>query len=543
MSTQTPSPVGPISGSTPGLDARTVKAQRRAQTQADRLRREQYRLQSRAARRSSIVGPLLLVALGIVLLLLESGRLHWSGVLTWLGRWWPAVLILAGLVMTFEWTFDRRQVAATGVMLPPRRFLGGGTVSLLILLALLGAGSMFANNSTLWMQNHMDDQLRQAGLGDWRKFFGVHQDLTEELQHSLLTKGTLVIEDAKGDIAVTGSSADGQVHITTHQHIFAWQDGEVESRKRAEKVTFSGNDSRLVLTAPSTGEDNADLSIEMPHDADLVIHSLNGDVSLEELRGAVDVSARDGDVKVTAMRGPVHLQTQDDNATITAHSLASGLTVEGRTGDIELSDIDGAVVLHGDFFGTTHMERLRGGVHFQSSFTDFQCAGVPGDLDVEGRSNLVAHQLTGPLTLSTTNRDITLSDVQGATTIKDRNGSVALGLTGTLGPVSIVNENGSVEVSVPEAQGFAIRASTQNGTIENDFGLSTQKHGDSSELDSKTGHGGPLLTLQTTEGDLNLRKSSSSGVKKDDDDAKSEELLATPVLAKVETPRAKLAPF
>ena len=523
MGTQSPPPAGPMFGSTPGPDARTMKAQRRAQAQADRLRREQYRLQNRlqmrAARRSSIVGPALLIAIGIVLLLLESGRLHWSGVLTWLGRWWPAILILAGTLMTLEWALDRKQVSANGAATPSRRFLGGGAVALLILLAMLGAGAMFVNNSSVWMQHRLDEPFRESGLGDWSKMFGVHQDVTADLQHPLLAKGTLVIEDPRGDITVTGSSADGKVHVTVHQHIFAWGSEDVENRKRTERIAFSGDDGRLVLTAPNSGEDNADLSIEVPHDAGLVIHSLHGDVSLEELRGAVDVSARDGDVKVTALRGPVHLQTQDDNATITAHSLGSGLTVDGRTGDIDLSDIDGAVTLHGDFFGTTHMERVRGAVHFQSSFTDLQCAGVPGDMDVEGRSNLIAHQITGPLTLSTTNRDITLSDVQGATTIKDRNGSISLGLAGTLAPVSVANENGSVEVSVPEGQGFAIHANTQNGAIENDFGMSSNKHGDSSALDAKAGHGGPLLNLQTTEGDLNLRKSSPITMRKDRDDA------------------------
>ena len=518
MSTQSPPPAGPTFGSTQGPDARTIRAQRRAQAQAERLRRDQSRLQMRAARRSSIVGPVLLVAVGTVLLLLEAGRLQWSGVLIWLARWWPAILIFAGILMALEWALDRRQVQGAGVVAPSRRFLGGGAVVLLILLAVLGAGAMLVDNSSAWMGRRLSEQFRQTGLGDWSRMFGVHEDFTTELQHPLLAKGTLVIEDPRGDIAVTGSSADGQVHVSAHGHVFVWQDNDAERRKRAERIAFSGDNARLVLTAPNTGDDDADLTVEVPHDADLVIHSLDGDVTLEELRGAVDVTARTGDVKVTALRGAVHLQTEDDNATITAHSLGSGLTVNGRTGDIDLSDIDGAVTLHGDFFGTTHLERVRGAVHFQSSFTDLQCAGVPGNMDVEGRSNLVAHRLVGPLTVSTTNRDITLGDVQGATTVKDRNGSVSLGLVGTLAPVSVTNENGSVEVSVPETQGFAVQASTQNGTIENDFGLISHKQGDSSQLDAKAGRGGPIMNLHTTEGDLNIRKSSPTSEKKDNDD-------------------------
>ncbi len=515
MSTNPPPP--PPFGSAPGpyrapagYDRQTLKAQRRAIAEQGRQQRAQMRLQMRAARRNSVVGPLLLVMLGTMLLLLQTGRLHWPDALTWLGHWWPAVLIVAGLIMVAEWALDRGRVSPDGISLGPRRSLGGGAVTLLILLAVVGASVMAAENGSAWARRNFDRQLGKNGFGDWRHAFGIGTEITEDLNTSIENGGALTVENPHGDVTVTGSSQDGQVHVTVHRHIYVWEQDEAENRRRAEQVRFSGDRTHVILTAPSQDEDHADLTIELPHDASVTVHSGHGDVTLGELRGAVDVSAADGDVKLTALSGPVHLQTKDDNADITAHSLGSGLALDGRTGDINLSDVDGAVSLHGDFFGTTHLERIRGPVHFQSSFTEFVCAGLPGDLNVEGRSDLDVHRVEGPVTLSTTNRNLTLNGVRGGITVTDRNGSVNLTLAGPPAPGTVTNENGSVEVSVPASQGYSVKARTQNGDIQNDFGIVPRKTGQTSEMTGNAGPGGPTLHLQTTEGDIRVRRSTAA---------------------------------
>ena len=61
--------------------------------------RDQYKMQRRIVARRSIVGPLVLVALGIVLLLEQTGRLSWAYSLGWYARWWPVVLIVAGVIL------------------------------------------------------------------------------------------------------------------------------------------------------------------------------------------------------------------------------------------------------------------------------------------------------------------------------------------------------------------------------------------------------------------------------------------------------------
>ena len=490
---------------------RTLKAGRRAAAEQARVQRAQIRMQMRASRRTSVLGPLLLVALGTMLLLLQTGRLHWADTLFWLGRWWPAVLIVAGLVMVCEWLLDRRLVSGAGVPLAPRRFLGGGTVALLILLALVGATVTTAEGGSAWARRNLNPNETLLGnrLGDWRQVFGIRNETTAELRTPLSAGGTLTVDDPHGDLNVTGSSQDEQVHVTVHRHMFAWQQSDADERRRTEEVRFSGDRDHLMLTAPSLDEDDADLTIELPHAAALRIRSSHGDVSVGELRGAVDIDAQDGDVKLTALSGPVHLQTQDDDAAITAHSLGAGLTLDGRTGDINVSDVQGPVSLHGDFFGTTHLKRIQGTLHFQSSFTDFSCANLPGDLNVEGRSDLDAHLVEGPVTLTTTNRNMRVGSVSGGVTVADRNGSVDVTLAGPPAPVHVTNENGSIAVSIAPNRGFVVQARTQNGEIQDEFGLTPHQTGQTSELAGRLGAGGPPLIVQTTEGDVKLRRSAS----------------------------------
>jgi hypothetical membrane protein len=52
-------------------------------------------------------GPVLLVIVGLIALLIETGHLNPFHLLHWYIRWWPFLLIGAGLLALGEWWFDR----------------------------------------------------------------------------------------------------------------------------------------------------------------------------------------------------------------------------------------------------------------------------------------------------------------------------------------------------------------------------------------------------------------------------------------------------
>lgn len=462
--------------------------------------RDQYRMQQRYLRRRSIVGPLVLVTLGVIFLMEQTGRLSWAHSFAWYARWWPAVLIVAGLILLVEWFFDLQRVEDSGQQVPSH-VLSGGAVFLLIMLACCGIWARWAENYAGWHDHYWMGH----DFGGLDRVFGEAHESDDSLSQAMPQGGMLVVHNPWGDVAVTGSSEDGQVHVSVHKQVYAWRDSDADQRARQMQPTFSTQDNNLVLDVPHVDQGQADLTIEMPHGAGVSVSSDHGDVRVSQLRGGVTITARKGDVDLTGIDGAVLAQVNDDDSSVSAKSVTGSFTVEGRAGDISLTNIDGPVMMQGDFFGTTDAEQINGPLRFETSRTKFAAARVDGELEIES-GNLQGNKLLGPVTLTTRNRTVELDDVSGPVTVSNRNGSVAVTNAAPVAPVTITNEHGSVDLGLPEHGGFVLNVQARNGDLENDFALTPQDEGEVHRLSGKIGSGGPQIRVQTTDGDVTIRK-------------------------------------
>jgi len=474
-----------------------LRAQARAQKAQQQAYRHQLRAQRRALRRGSIVGPVIILALGIVFLLAQMGRLSWVQSFEWYGRWWPAVLIAAGLILLAEWGIDQGRVSPTG----HTRTIGGGVIFLLILLALAGISARAIEYGMDWHDHAFGNNYTK-----WDHLYGDRHDADSSLNYSMPTTSTLVIHNPHGDVTVTGSSSDGQVHVNTHTQTYAWKDSDAQQKDKQLQPAFSSDNGVLSLNINSVEGGEADLTVQLPHGAPLTIQSDRGDVTVSEMAAPVTVSANHGDVDVSGIDGGVTLHVNDDNATVTLHSIRGPVSVQGHTGDIDISDITGNATLQGDFFGSTALEHINGAVHFTSSRTQFSAMRLDDDFSVD-RDSLNANQLLGPVLLKTSDKNITLDRVQGAVDITDRNGSVEVTNAAPLEPISIQNQKGSIDLGLPGGVGFDLNAQTRNGDMENDFGLTPEGSDESHTLHGRVGSGGPMVTLATTDGDVTVRRS------------------------------------
>jgi DUF4097 and DUF4098 domain-containing protein YvlB len=467
--------------------------------------REQYRMQRRSFRRGSIVGPLVLLTLGIIFLLEQTGRLSWSYSFEWYARWWPAVLIVAGLILLAEWVFDEQhaQQYAEGMGRPiVPHVLSGGAVFLLILLAIVGVSARWTNSAASWH----DHTWLGHDFGGLDRVFGEAHESDDSLIQTLPQGGMLVVHDPWGAVTVTGSSDDGQVHVSVHKQVYAWGDNEADKRSQQLQPSFSTQGNNLMLDVPAVNQGQADLTIEMPHGANLSVSSDHGDVRVSELHGDVTIASRKGDVEVTGVNGIVLTQVNNDDSSVSAKSVTGAFTLQGRAGDISLENINGAVMLQGDFFGTTDAQQITGPLRFETSRTKFATARVDGDLEIEN-GDLRGERLLGPVTITTRNRTIELDDVAGPLTVSNKNGAVSLTTAAPLGPINVTNQHGSVDLGLPGHAGFVLNAETRNGELENDFGLESQSQDEKHWLSGTVGPGGPQVRIETDDGDVTVRKS------------------------------------
>jgi hypothetical protein len=85
----------------------------------------------RGLRRPSMVGPAVLLLVGVVALLVETDQLNGFHLWDWYLRWWPLLLIVVGLLSLGEWWLDRNSPTLG-------RRSHGGLIGLVIALAIVG---------------------------------------------------------------------------------------------------------------------------------------------------------------------------------------------------------------------------------------------------------------------------------------------------------------------------------------------------------------------------------------------------------------------
>ena len=472
-----------------------------------RYLREQARLQRmqlRGMRRTSIVGPILVIAVGVVFLLVQLGRLPATGLWLWFARWWPLLLVVFGFIRLFEWLFDQRARANANGLPSQQRTLGLGVSFLLALLVIAGVASSIARNKAGHLLSP-DFEINQDNL---ERFLGDKHESTQALDVPCPPGSSLTINNAHGNVTVSGTADDNVLHATVNHQIFSRSDSDAAAKARQMSLRVEHNGNQIVLTVPDVEGGHADVNLTVPGGVALIGTVNHGDIQVHSFRAPVQVTANHGDIELSSITGPVAAHINNAGSSLSAHSISGPFQVEGKSLDLTLSDMQGPVSLQGDFFGTTHLERIAAPVTFHTSRTDLQFMRLDGELEISQNADLTASQLVGPVLLNTRNRNISLERVSGPLSITNRNGTITVTLAEPIAPVMIENRNGEVDVTLPTTAQFNVQAETTNAELENEFGLSLTQEGDRPKLLGSVGKGGPLVQISTSQADISLHKGS-----------------------------------
>jgi hypothetical protein len=501
-----PPPPGPPYGGDWKYQRRVLKEQARAQRDMARAQRDAYRYQARSLRRSSILGPLLLITIGILFLLVQTGRIGAHSLWDWYGRFWPLLLVGAGVVMLLEWAYDQ-YMQSDSTQPRYRRRLGGGVFTLLLILGITGIvfSSVRNGNGHSYVLNGLN--LNQDNIDE---FLGDKHESDQTLSQSFPANSGFTVDNPRGDISISGTSDDNQIHVSVHKEVYTRSDSDADSKaQRLNPSLSSSGGNTLNLSIPAIDGTRADLTITLPATTPTTVTANHGDVHVSALKAPLQVTANHGNIELSAITGPVITHVNNSDSDLSAHSVSGPLTIQGRGHDTTLSDLSGPVTMSGDFFGTTHFERIRGPIKFHTSRTDLQFARLDGEIDIS-HADISASEAVGPLTLTAGNRNVILDRVAGDVTVTNRNGSVDLTSAPPLGNVTVENRNGSVNLTLPEQSNFGYQLDATNGNIESDFSqIKSDDDDDKKSVISGTiGKGGPLLHISTSQGDISVKKGS-----------------------------------
>jgi hypothetical protein len=445
----------------------------------------------------SIAGPVVLILMGILFLLGTMGimDIHHLG---WLfARYWPALLILWGVLKLVEYEQAKR-------LGQPARGIGVGGVFLMLFL--IGAGLIATQAARVDWKNLRDHIQIGDDEGLDEIFGGSTFDYSDELSQEIPAGSSVHINDDRGTITV--NVADGKtMKVSVRKKVRAEKEQDANNYNAKTKPTIVVADKVVTLNANTQGAGDkgvtTDIDVYVPRNSELAIVSRRGDVTINGMNGNVDVNHQRGDVNIGDHTGNISLTLEKGSAHL--EHVKGDVTIQGRANEVAVEDVDGAVHLSGEFYESTRLVRISKTVSFRSSRTDMEFSRLDGRLDLDS-GDLRADSLTGPMHLTTRSKDISLEGLSGDLRLQDENGTVEVGLHKP-GNIQIDNRKGDVRVSIPPNTPVKVEARTHEGEIESDFDdIKVDNRDNQSSASGSIGTNGPRLVMNCDKGTIEIRK-------------------------------------
>jgi DUF4097 and DUF4098 domain-containing protein YvlB len=442
----------------------------------------------------SITGPFILILIGVYFLLvnIRPDLLQFSRIVDY----WPFLLIAAGVVGLIEVLFYVSRGTA-----PAPRPLGGGIIFWVVVLCFFFA--IFGHNRDFRFANFNSDGVN---------FLGTDYDYDVNAAEPAQGVTRIVLDNLRGNISLKGEDSDA-VKVTGRQSIRAFNQRAADRAKSNHTVHLERNGDEMVVRADdySGGQRlfgfSNDLEIAVPRGITVESRGRSGDLTVDDLDGAVDVTGGRGDVRLTHIGKDVRIDSAR-SGDIHVVDLKGSLELGGRGSDVQLESIAGPVTIKGEFSGTLEFRALAKPLDFTSSRTEFRVEAIPGDITMD-LGDLKMNNVSGPVRFQSQTRDIQITDVTELLDIKIDRGDV--GVTATHMPLpkmDIHTRNGDINLSLPERAGFQIDGSTSQGDINSGFGSSLRidSSGRSATIKGQNGSG-PQITVNTDRGTVSVKKS------------------------------------
>jgi DUF4097 and DUF4098 domain-containing protein YvlB len=258
----------------------------------------------------------------------------------------------------------------------------------------------------------------------------------------------------------------------------------------------------------------SDLEIRIPKGARVECRGRRGDFDVTNLVGDVDVQSDNAGVRLEGIGGRVRVETRVSDI-IRASGVKGAVELKGYGQDVELENIEGTVLVSGNYFGELVFRNISKPVRFEggikSRTTDIRVEACPGTIRM-ARGDLTMERVTGPVIVTAKSKDVQISEFTNGLEMKLERGDIEI----HPGPLPVpkidaVTESGNIEISLPENGKFSLKARARKGEIENDFGsiLRAQDEGRGAVLSGEVGAGAAIILL-SERGGVRVRKASQS---------------------------------
>jgi DUF4097 and DUF4098 domain-containing protein YvlB len=448
--------------------------------------------------RRSVVGPLLLILVGVAFLL-HNLRPDMPLART-VAFYWPYLLIAWGGLRLLEVLFlaARRRPYPLG--------LGAGEITAVVLICVFGT-AMYS------FHRHFAGRMHIGPIGPRAmEIFGETHEFPVEAAVPATGIKVVRLELGRGNAKIVGGELN-EIRITGQKIIRSFSDREASQFEKQVPIEVAVEGDRAIVRfkeAPpdARGRLSADLELSVPKSVgvetrgdtgDFEIIGITGDIQVDSHNAGVRIADAGGNLKVNLRRSDI-IRAVGVKGDVQLHSRGSG-------GDVELQNIGGQVRVEGSFGGTVQFENIAKGLIVESKGTELRVQGLPGRITMN-LADFNGTRLVGPVRLVTRSRDVHIEDVTDTLQIETDRGDVEI-RPGRLplARMEIRSRAGNIELALPEKAMFELEGSTKVGEIHNDFGSALEVHtsGPSASIRGSVGKGA-AIRISTQRGSVAVRK-------------------------------------
>ncbi len=448
-------------------------------------------------RRHSLIGPLLLILIGLLFLgwnlrpELVSFRL--------IATYWPFLLIAWGVLRLIEigyWRLTSKPLPAKGV--------SGGEWTLIVFICLLGSGLFFFHERA--------PGFSRVFVGDRTvEIFGETYDYPIEEVRRAEKVAKIVVDNARGNVRIVGADTQ-EVKIGGRKTVRAYSKSAADdaSKRLSLKVTTEG-DQLVVRTAQEAGvrsdlRISTDLELTVPRGASIQATGRSGDFDITNIDGGVDVTSSSASVRLQDIGGNARVDLRRSEL-VRAVNVKGNVDILGRGQDVELENVAGTVTINGYYTGDLLGRNLAKPLLFQSGVTELRVERVLGQFNLTP-GDFRATNVAGPVRINGRSKDVHIEQVQGEVAISVDTGDISLqpGRTPDA-KIELTTRNGNVEVGLPADAKFELDGTTRRGEVASAFGDSVRvvTEGAGASLKGSTGKGA-MITIRTDRGRIDLQK-------------------------------------
>jgi DUF4097 and DUF4098 domain-containing protein YvlB len=383
-------------------------------------------------------------------------------------------------------------------------------------------------------------------------------DAVEELRAPVDGPAELKINTPFGKVDVAAEEGTGEVFISAHK--YAWginpQGAEDLLQKIKIVVDQNGNSVNVYVDQPvevdilhiGPAGISVDFTVRVPVECAVDASSSSGDIRVEGTTGTAVLHSSFGKVSAEKIRGDVTATTSSGDVTLMDVSAGDGsVDAVSSFGEVLVQSAQGGILKAKSSSGevTVKESEFTGRADLSTSFGDISASGVKARaLDARTNSgkvvlqsleigdDLTAHSDFGDVQvkassaqsydLDTNSGKITADDTSGR--VKARSGFGDINIRGAGVILDLSTSSGSIEfhgslgdgastlrtnfgdirIYLPENAEFDVDLSTDFGSIECSFAVTSTSH-ESTHLVGRVGAGGPMLKASTNSGSVRVQ--------------------------------------